>query len=88
MKIWAENEKLKFNSNSTPTYKVSSEMDATKTYLKHTYIVISDIDFDFVDYTSVPNYEIKYNMKGGLSVSRDLDTRKPDEDQGSDSKWW
>ena len=32
--------------------------------------------------------EIEYNMKGGLSVSRDVDTRKPDEDQGSDSKWW
>ncbi len=88
MKIWVENDKLKFQSKSTPTYKVSSEMDATKTYLKHVYITISNIEFDFVDYTSVPSSELKYNMKGSLSVSRDLDTRIPDEDQTTDSKWW
>lgn len=88
MKIWAENEKLSSFFILPLLIKCHRRWTHTKIYLKHTYIVISDIDFDFVDYTSVPNYEIEYNMKGGLSVSRDLDTRKPDEDQGSDSKWW
>lgn len=81
-KMYSDNPLIKFKLNGLPKYKVEEEMDPTKTYLKHTYITITDIDYEFTDYTTIPNYELRYHMTGSLALQRDLNTLIPDQDQG------
>ena len=84
-KMYCDNPLIKFTVNGQPKYKIEEEMDATKTYLKHIYVTITDIDYEFTDYTTIPNYELKYHMTGSLALQRDLNTLIPDQDQGI--KW-
>lgn len=80
--MYSDNPMINLKVNKQPKYKVEEEMDATKTYLKHTYITITDIDYEFTDYTTINNYELKYHMTGSLALQRDLNTLIPDQDQG------
>lgn len=80
--MYAENPDMNLVVNSQPKYKIESEMDVTKTYLKHIYITISDIDYSFTDFTTIPNYQLSYHMTGSLALQRNLNTLIPDQDQG------
>ena len=82
LEIWSDNaEKNKFKAGSeVPYYTINEEHDLTKPYLKHIYINLY-LSYEFVDYTTVPGIELKYNVSGSLSMQRDLNELIPDEDQ-------
>lgn len=80
--ISTDNPDIQLNVKQRAVYSVQREMDAVKTYLQHTYITIENIDYEFTDYTTIPNYPLKYSINGSLTLQRDLNTLIPDQDQG------
>lgn len=79
--LTADNPDMQFKVNGTPLFSVEEEMDATRPYLLHRYITISKIDYNFTDYTSVPNSNIDFTVRGSLILERKINTQIPDEDQ-------
>lgn len=77
----ADNPEMDFVVYGTPVFTVEETMDATRPYLLHRYITISKIDYNFTDYTSVPNASISYTVRGSLILERKINTQIPDEDQ-------
>lgn len=63
-----------------PYYTIETETDPTKPYLKHVYITLF-VNYLFEDYTLSPGKRLTYEVKGTLSMQRDLNTLIPDEDQ-------
>lgn len=80
--IYTDNPNIKLKVNGRASYSVQKEMDATKTYLEHTYINIENIDYEFTDYTTVSTIPLQYHVTGSLTLQRDLNTLIPDQDQG------
>jgi hypothetical protein len=76
-----DNPKVKFANNKEASFRIIEQMDDTRPYLKHRYIVINNINYDYTDYTSVPGAEITYTVKGSLTLERKINTQIPDEDQ-------
>lgn len=79
--LTSDNPDMKFKQNSSPVFTVEETMDATRPYLLHRYVTISKIDYNFTDYTSVPNANISYTVRGSLILERKINTQIPDEDQ-------
>lgn len=77
----ADNPDMKFSVNKDASYTVTEQMDAVRPYLLHRYITINNIDYQFTDYTMVPDVDIKYIVTGSLILERQLNTQIPDEDQ-------
>ncbi|SJN46265.1 hypothetical protein FM120_17685 [Sphingobacterium faecium PCAi_F2.5] len=77
----ADNPNINFKVNKDASYTISEQMDAVRPYLLHRYIAINNIDYQFTDYTMVPNVDIKYKVTGSLILQRRLNTEIPDEDQ-------
>ncbi|WP_400261126.1 DUF4973 domain-containing protein [Sphingobacterium sp. SG20118] len=77
----ADNANIKFKANKDASYTISEQMDAVRPYLLHRYIAINNIDYQFTDYTMVPNVDITYKVSGSLILQRRLNTEIPDEDQ-------
>lgn len=75
-----------FTVNRDASYTISEQMDAVRPYLLHRYITINNIDYEFTDYTMVPNFKIKYKVSGSLTLERQLNTQIPDEDQSIEWK--
>ncbi len=68
------------NSEVTPSFRISSSMDATRPYLEHRYVIINNIDYYF-NYIPVEGTTIRYHVEGSMTMSRDINTQIPDEDQ-------
>lgn len=81
VEIWSDNLDMNFNVNKDAIYSVTKTMDATTPNLQHIYITISNIDYDFVDYTTTPGHPITYHFSGSMTLQRDLDLTTPEEDQ-------
>lgn len=64
----------------TPSFRISSSMDATRPYLEHRYVIINNIDYYF-NYIPVEGTSIRYHVQGSMTMSRDINTQIPDEDQ-------
>ncbi len=79
--LTADNPDMEFQVYGTPVFTVEETMDATRPYLLHRYVTISNIDYSFTDYTSVPNANISYTVRGSLILERKINTQIPDEDQ-------
>jgi len=79
--FWADNPAMAFKLNKDASYTVTEQMDAVRPYLLHRYITINNIDYEFTDYTMVPNVAIRYKVSGSLILERQLNTQIPDEDQ-------
>lgn len=79
--MYAENPEMEFKLNKQPYFKIQESMDPTLPYLKHRYVTIDNIDYDFTDYTSVPGSRINYVVRGSLTLERKINTQIPDEDQ-------
>lgn len=77
----SENSAMKFKSDEIASYSVRETMDATRPYLLHRYITISNIKYEFTDYTMAPGTDIKFYAQGTLILERKLNTQIPDEDQ-------
>ena len=70
-----------FIQRGTAQYRVYEQADEVQPYLIHHYVIISGIDYDYTDYTSVENYSMAYTVKGILTLERQLNTQIPNEDQ-------
>lgn len=68
------------NESITPSFRISSVMDEAKPYLEHRYVIINNIDYYF-NYMPIEGASIRYHVKGTLTLSRDINTQIPDEDQ-------
>lgn len=76
-----DNPNVNFTNNKEASFRIIEEMDDVRPYLKHRYIIISNIDYEYTDYTSVPGSGITYTVKGSLTLERNINTQIPDEDQ-------
>ncbi|MFZ4261767.1 DUF4973 domain-containing protein [Sphingobacterium sp. HJSM2_6] len=77
----SDNPNMKFSVNKDASYTINEQMDAVRPYLLHKFITINNIDYQFTDYTMVPNFPITYKVNGSLILQRQLNTQIPDEDQ-------
>ena len=76
----AEEIGFELNESVTPSFRISSTMDEAKPYLEHRYVIINNVDYYF-NYIPVEGTSIRYHVKGTLTLSRDINTQIPDEDQ-------
>ena len=76
----AEEIGFELNKDVTPSFRISSSMDDAKPYLEHRYVIINNVDYYF-NYIPVEGTIIRYHVKGTLTLSRDINTQIPDEDQ-------
>lgn len=76
----AEEIGFELNEDVTPSFRISSSMDDAKPYLEHRYVIINNVDYYF-NYIPVEGTIIRYHVKGTLTLSRDINTQIPDEDQ-------
>lgn len=79
--FYSTNAALKFKVNKQASFRIVEQMDEIQPYLKHRYVIINNISYDYVDYTSIPGTEINYSVSGTLTLERKLNTQIPDEDQ-------
>ncbi|MDR1881528.1 MAG: DUF4973 domain-containing protein [Prevotella sp.] len=77
----SENPDMKFTVNRDASYVVKEIMDDVRPYLLHRYVTINNIDYEYTDYTMVPNVEINYKVSGSLTIERKINTQIPDVDQ-------
>lgn len=76
-----DNPSIELKINKDASYTILEKMDEVRPYLMHKYLTINNIDYEFTDYTMVPNISIKYKVSGSLILERRLNTQIPDEDQ-------
>jgi hypothetical protein len=76
-----DNPNVNFTNNKEASFHIEEEMDAVQPYLKHRYVVINNIDYEYTDYTAVPGSDVTYEVKGSLTLERKINTEIPDEDQ-------
>jgi len=74
-------EKNNFVQHGIASYRIYEQADDVRPYLLHHYVIISGIEYDYTDYTSVENYPMNYTTKGILTLERQLNTQIPNEDQ-------
>jgi hypothetical protein len=79
--FYADNPDMNFQINKDASYKTTEQMDEIRPYLLHRYLTINNIDYQFSDYTMVPNVNINFKVSGSLILERRLNTQIPDEDQ-------
>ena len=65
----------------TANYKVTKRKDDVRPYLVIRQTTISDIDYEFVDYTDVPGEKFGFVVRGSLIQERKINTQIPDKDQ-------
>lgn len=76
---------FKKSATTIPSYRIQSSMDKMRPYLEHRYVIINNIDYYF-NYilsdkgTSQKSY-VRYHVTGSITLSRDINTQIPDEDQ-------
>lgn len=69
-----------FVNNGNATYRIYEQMDEVQPYLKHRYVIISGIDYEYTD-QPVPNVSMDYVVRGILTLERQLNIQIPNEDQ-------
>ena len=79
--FYADNPEINFRLNQDASYTITEQMDAVRPYLLHRYVTINNVDYQYTDYTLVPNVGINYKVRGSLIMERQLNTQIPDEDQ-------
>jgi hypothetical protein len=79
--FYADNPDMNFQLNKDASYTITEQMDEIRPYLLHRYLTINNIEYQFSDYTLVPNVNINYKVSGSLILERRLNTQIPDEDQ-------
>lgn len=81
LELYTDNPKLKLNVKKEASFRVVESMDAQQPYLKHRYVIINNLNYSYVDYTSISNYEMPYEVNGSMTLERKINTQIPDEDQ-------
>ncbi|MBO4802828.1 MAG: DUF4973 domain-containing protein [Bacteroidaceae bacterium] len=81
IEITSNNPANGFVNNGQAAYRIYEQMDEVQPWLMHRYVIISGIDYNYTDYTSVEGYPMEYTVKGILTLERQLNTQIPNEDQ-------
>lgn len=76
----AEEISFKLAEGVTPSYRIVSSMDEKRPYLEHRYVIVSNIDYYF-DYEQKPGIKTRFHVKGSMTLSRNINTQIPDDDQ-------
>lgn len=76
----AEEIGFKLNEGVQASFRRVSTMDEAKPYLEHRYVIVNNIDY-FFNYSPKEGVDIQYHVKGTMTLSRDINTQIPDEDQ-------
>lgn len=79
--FYTDNESLQLKVNKQASFHIIKQMDEVQPYLMHRYLIINNIDYNYVDYTSVPDYKTEWGVSGTLTLERQINTQIPDEDQ-------
>lgn len=79
--LYTDNPNLKFKVNKQASFHIIEQKDDVRPYLKHRYVIINNINYNYVDYTSSPGSEFKWSVNGTLTLERQINTQIPDEDQ-------
>ena len=74
-------EKNGFVNTGKASYRIYEQADEVQPWLLHRYVIISGIEYNYTDYTSVDGYPMEYTVKGILTLERQLNTQIPNEDQ-------
>lgn len=77
----ADNPDMNFQVNRDASYTITERVDDLRPYLLHRYLAINNIEYQFSDYSMVPNVDINYIVSGTLILQRQLNTQIPDQDQ-------
>ena len=75
VRLWSDNLDLKFSTDNRASFRIYEQMDKVQPYLKHRYVILNNVNYSYVDYTSVPGYEMAYTAKGTLTLERKLNTQ-------------
>lgn len=81
LELYTDNHNMKLNVKKEASFRVVESMDAQQPYLKHRYVIINNLNYSYVDYTSISNYEMPYEVSGSMTLERKINTQIPDEDQ-------
>ena len=81
LELYTDNPNMKLNVKKEASFRVVESMDAQQPYLKHRYVIINNLNYSYVDYTSISNYEMPYEVSGSMTLERKINTQIPDEDQ-------
>lgn len=78
VRLRCDNPKVKFQELKPASYRVSEIRDAVKDYLVRRYVIIDNLSYSFVDYTSSPGYELSYTADGNITLGRELNSQITD----------
>lgn len=81
LELYTDNPKIKLNVKKEASFRVVESMDAQQPYFKHRYVIINNLNYSFVDYTSVSGSEMPWEVSGSMTLERKINTQIPDEDQ-------
>ena len=81
IELYSDNPDNGFVDNGQAAYRIYEQMDEVQPWLMHRYVIISGINYNYTDYTSVNGYPMEYTAKGILTLERQLNTQIPNEDQ-------
>ena len=69
-----------FVCNGNAAYRVYEQMDEVQPFLKHRYVIISGIDYEYTD-EPVAGVQMDYVVRGILTLERQINIQIPNEDQ-------
>ena len=81
VELWAENPDMQFETDGKASFRIYDRVDEVQPYLVHHYIILNNISYSFVDYTSVTGVELPYTAEGSMTLERKINTQIPNEDQ-------
>lgn len=87
VRFYSDNPQLDLKVKQQAAFSIQEQMDEVQPYLEHRYVVISNIEYEYNDYTSVPNYVTRWLASGTLTLERKINTQIPDEDQAIEWDW-
>lgn len=81
VEMWADNPDMKFKTDGKSSFRIYDRVDDVQPYLVHHYIILNNLSYSFVDYTSVQGIELPYTAEGSMTLERKINTQIPNEDQ-------
>ena len=69
MELWSDNPAMKFQTDGKASFRIYDRVDEVQPYLVHHNIIINNIYYTYVDYTSVDGLELPYSEFDGYLFS-------------------
>lgn len=76
----AENDEIKFNNKGQVTFDILETMDSSRPYLMRKTVTIRGLDYTFEDPWETEGYTTIYNVKGTMTMQRNINTLIDDEE--------